>query len=506
MSAVVAGKTPWNVSTPSQFSLRQATGAIVTGPLSCISQSPQSLEVASDCSFVKGLRLGTYAVTVTGGGISAPASVKVTPIPQPLAPYNTSTIGPGTLAVPSDGRVLAWGGYLKWPSRPILDYRGLSLPRQMGEQRNGGFLGDLVAAAHGRDVTLALTEDGQVQTWGLGSSLGRNYTPESFISVGELYPGLATDSFGPLRGIVAISTAASGALALTQDGTVYAWGPYSTAVLPKPDNRVPRLLDLPGKAIAISSGQNWAAILLADGRVMSLRSGPGSEAPYNMTGRPSIPGVIGLNVGYVIDNRTGQPLENIVQVAAGGSHGLALSRDGQVLAWGENNLGQLGLGHSNNAPVSASPVVGPDGTGTLNGITMVAAGHAHSLAMDGAGHIYSWGLGTYGQLGDGPGQPRANNILRAFRPELVLDAAGTSPLSGARAVYGTTGNSIALMPDGRVLIWGLRSTNDLGQGAAVPPLYQGLPLAVLNEAGNGPLLMTPMAYWSDLGYRGSATP
>ena len=89
----------------------------------------------------------------------------------------------------------------------------------------------------------------------------------------------------------------------------------------------------------------------------------------------------------------------------------------------------------------------------------------------------------------------------------MLDAAGTAPLTGVRAVYETTANSIALMSDGPVLIWGLRSTNDLGQDSSAElPLHQGLPLPVPNEAGTGSLLMTPMAYWPDLWRRGTTSP
>ena len=78
----IAAKIPWNVSTAASFFL-QASGVPVTGPLTCTSQAPQALEVAANCSSVKGLRLGVYAVTVSGGGASAPALVKVTPPPRP---------------------------------------------------------------------------------------------------------------------------------------------------------------------------------------------------------------------------------------------------------------------------------------------------------------------------------------------------------------------------------------------------------------------------------------
>jgi alpha-tubulin suppressor-like RCC1 family protein len=502
MTGVAPGKTPWNIATNASFSLQQATGEVVNGALSCVSQAPGALQVTSDCAQVKGLRLGTYAVTVSGGGISAAATVRVIPPAQPLAIYNTSTLAPGTLTVTQDGRLMAWGGYTKRPNVP-LNNAGLALPTQIANLKGGGFLTNVVAAAHGQDVTLALTEDGQVYSWGLTATMGRPYT--EYLYAGEIYPGLVTTASGPLQGIVAVSTAANVAQALTQDGTVYVWGSHSTGVFPEPSYQVPELLTLPDKAVALSSGQNWAAILLANGRVMSLRRG-GSDDYFNTSGRPTTPGAVGLNVGYVIDDRTGQPLEGIVQVAAGGSHGLALTRDGQVLAWGQNNLGQLGQGSSSSSFTrpAALPVRGPGGTGVLDGIVMVAAGYAHSLALDGSGRVYSWGFDLSGQLGDGPGMPRDASIVRCFLPELVLDVAGTTPLSGVRAVYAGTDTSAALMTDAHLLMWGARGLNDLAQGpGATTPQYQPLPLAVLNEAGTAPLSFAPLTYWSDLMRRGT---
>lgn len=501
-----AARTFWAVGREARFTLRNASGATVSGPLSCTSQAPQALEVAPDCSQVKGLRLGTYAVTVSGGGISAPAPVKVIPPAQPLATDSTSGLGFGVLAVTAPGRLLAWGGYSNWPGAGFQP--NFALPTQVASRAGGGYQGGLVASAHGSDVTLALSEDGQVYSWGLTRTLGRQPRPSDldYYLAGEQYPGLVVDAAGPLRNIVAISTAASGAVALTQEGGVYAWGPFSTSAYPIPDNKVPQLLTLPTKAVALSAGQNWAAILLANGRVMTLRSGPGQDGQFNGTGRPATPGVVGLNVGYVIDSRTGQPLEGIVQVAAGGSYALALTRDGQVMGWGRNEQGQLAQGHAGDVPSTALPLLGPDGSAQLGGIVMVAAGYAHGLALSSNGQVYSWGTGSSGELGDGMDTPRSVSVVRTRRPELVLDPSGTTPLlGGVRAVYASSANSMALMSDGRVLIWGLR--RDLGQGPnATGPLYQGLPLAVRNEANSGPLLMTPLSYWPDLWRRGVTLP
>src|SRR5262245_3606570 len=63
-------------------------------------------------------------------------------------------------------------------------------------------------------------------------------------------------------------------------------------------------------------------------------------------------------------------LTGVTSVAAGSSHSLALKQDGTVWAWGGGNLGN---GTTNG---SATPVQVSD----LSGVTAVAAGSSHSLA------------------------------------------------------------------------------------------------------------------------------
>ena len=94
---------------------------------------------------------------------------------------------------------------------------------------------------------------------------------------------------------------------------------------------------------------------------------------------------------------------NIVQVAAGLHHGLAVSDKGQVFSWGwgGSNLpggdtGALGHGDRQNQPV-------PKCIAGLEGIHVVqaACGSKHSLALDADGNVYTWGLGQQGRLGHG---------------------------------------------------------------------------------------------------------
>ena len=68
-------------------------------------------------------------------------------------------------------------------------------------------------------------------------------------------------------------------------------------------------------------------------------------------------------------------MSNVVGLAAGQDHALALKADGTVIAWGDNNLGQT------NVPPGLSNVVA------------VAAGSSHSLALKADGTVVAWGGG-----------------------------------------------------------------------------------------------------------------
>jgi alpha-tubulin suppressor-like RCC1 family protein len=86
----------------------------------------------------------------------------------------------------------------------------------------------------------------------------------------------------------------------------------------------------------------------------------------------------------------------ITAIAAGGFHSLALTSTGAVLAWGRNVSGQLGNGTTtdSNTPVAVSAPA-------TSGITAIAAGDGHSLAVTSTGAVLAWGFNADGELGNG---------------------------------------------------------------------------------------------------------
>jgi len=81
--------------------------------------------------------------------------------------------------------------------------------------------------------------------------------------------------------------------------------------------------------------------------------------------------------------------------AIGQHHAIGQEKDGSVLALGRSEYGRLGLGEGTSDASKATVVNG------VAGCTEVACGTAVSYAVTKEGKLYSWGMGTNGQLGTG---------------------------------------------------------------------------------------------------------
>ncbi|KAL7693301.1 putative regulator of chromosome condensation 1/beta-lactamase-inhibitor protein II [Plasmopara halstedii] len=77
--------------------------------------------------------------------------------------------------------------------------------------------------------------------------------------------------------------------------------------------------------------------------------------------------------------------DEVIDIAAGYQHGLAVTRNGTVFCWGKGERGQLGFGTGNaDAPQELIALRGKK-------ITKVSAGFNHSCAVSEDGELYLWG-------------------------------------------------------------------------------------------------------------------
>jgi regulator of chromosome condensation len=141
-------------------------------------------------------------------------------------------------------------------------------------------------------------------------------------------------------------------------------------------------------------------------------------------------------------------LKNIVKLAAGNNHFLALDKKGAVYSWGAGEHNQLGRRIVERTRLNA---LVPTEFGLPKGaIVDIFAGSEHSFALHKNGKVYSWGANNMGQCGhfvynkDGGYEevtPKATVIKSLEGKKIKMLAGGNA-------------HSLALTEEGEVLAWG----------------------------------------------------
>jgi len=269
-------------------------------------------------------------------------------------------------------------------------------------------------------------------------------------------------------GVKAVVAGFAHSLALRSDGTVWGWGADMFGQLgngaparlpglpPLPDfgSTLPvQTLDL-SDVVAVAAGIFHSLALKADGSTWAWGANSYGQVGDGTTNHQDTPkAVLGLSGARAL--------------AGGGFHSLAATADGAVWAWGRNDYGQLG-----NAVAGASSQ--PAQVTGLADAVDVAAGLWHSLALKSDGTVWCWGGNESHQLGDATTGTRNH-------PMPVPDLTGTVAVAAGLA------HNLALKSDGTVWAWGANDSRQLGDGTDVdrgtPAPVTGLSNAVAIAAG-----------------------
>ncbi|CAN9511578.1 unnamed protein product [Ophioblennius macclurei] len=261
---------------------------------------------------------------------------------------------------------------------------------------------------------------------------------------------------GPLT---SVCCGESHTLVLRADGDVLSCGNNCQGQLGRMDADGKKLSAVEGlgKVVAIACGQDHSLALGASGQVFSW--GAGQEGQRGLL--PHALAACGLRPSLVPIPITMQ----IVQVACGDSHSLVLTKGGDVLSWGLNSHGQLGLGKE--VLLQYEPELICSLTGVA--VTQIAAGGSHSLFLTLPGLVYCCGANKSGQLG-------VNRVDEKGRFNVCMVPAlrtlGVSSISCGEA------HSAVLTKDGKVFTFGEGHYGQLGHNSSanevLPKLVQGL--------------------------------
>jgi len=157
---------------------------------------------------------------------------------------------------------------------------------------------------------------------------------------------------------------------------------------------------------------------------------------------------------------------SIQSIVCGGLHTLALTKEGHVYAWGKGEGGQLGLpinqlthDTSKNTLYLSQPKRIKSALDGKN-IIQIACGDAHSIALDYNGRVYGWGYTYYGQLGLGIGHENveANFSCQIPEPRLIEKLANQRIID----IYAGATFSFFLNDKNELYGCGLNESNQIG--------------------------------------------
>ncbi|KAF9968453.1 hypothetical protein BGZ73_009259 [Actinomortierella ambigua] len=160
------------------------------------------------------------------------------------------------------------------------------------------------------------------------------------------------------------------------------------------------------------------------------------------------------------DEYTPAPVEGlddvkIIKVACSDSVTVALSDKGEVYTWGTYRSAEGILGHSKDAEVQEKPTIVPGLDKVF--VVDIATGTDHVLALTSTGLVYSWGNGQQGQLG------------RRIIPRRMLNGLSPEKVDGIKdkiRVGAGSYHSFAIDKDGKSYGWGLNNYGQAGQESA----------------------------------------
>ena len=323
----------------------------------------------------------------------------------------------------ADGTLWAWGDNQFGKLGNGGQFRE-ARPLQVGQHT------DWVTVACGMNHTVGLRADGTLWAWGYNLA-------------GQLGDGTRTNRENPVQigsdRWKAVACILDGTFGIKVDGTLWAWGYEALTKLGLPitsNMAVPR---------QVGTEQSWSELAGADDHAAGLRS---DGTLWTWGNNES--GQLGLGhnqPGYQLPRQVGNRAD-WAQVACGYQFTHAIRRDGTLWAWGDNVAGQLGDG------TAFLDRWEPVQVGSDSDWTSVSCGVDHALGGRRDGRLWAWGSNAERAVG-----MRVTSIFTS--PMLVPQV---NIKQGAIAVG--NGHTLVVKDDDSLVTWGLNTYGQLGNGTA----------------------------------------
>jgi alpha-tubulin suppressor-like RCC1 family protein len=293
----------------------------------------------------------------------------------------------------------------------------------------------------GRERSVALDDEGNAYGWGgvklLGATLPPGYPGELCTSspteIGRnRYAQPIPQRFNPGMPFSLVADGYIDTLGVRKTGDVLSCRPVVSK-----EHGADRaaIAGVPRAPIQLAHTESGAFALYADGTVWSWGMKANGQLGRDVAAMVAGPGVI-------------DGLKDIVAIAAGHGHVLALDRGGKLWSWGANAAGQLGKGDLQQTAM-------PTRIDIPLPVKRIAAGDTHSFAIDAMDRLWGWGSNNHGQVGEmaSAGKPEAYFT----RPHRVKTGFAVAQVD-AGMFY-----SVATSTQGDVFAWGWNGMAQIAQ-------------------------------------------
>lgn len=396
--------------------------------------------------------LPTLLAACGGGGGSTSTTGTTTPVTTTTY-LGVATGGGHTVAIKSDGTLLAWGLNR---NGQLGDGTSVDKPAPTTVGVGTAASGSIVSAGEFHTAALSAcgTSGCTLSTWGSNDS-------------GRLGDGTTVEKRSPAKitgtAWLAVSAGGSHTAAIKKDGTtggtVWTWGRNDKGQLGISNNdskSVPTQVGTVKTWLNVSAGANHTIGMLQTGAIHRWGSNDRGQLGIGSL-TPSTPY---LNVpGILTGTGAGTDSQKFASMAAGGDHNLAILNNGALFSWGGNGFGQLGDGTTTDGWLPAQIGIDLDwesvsaGGGHNDAGNDLAANGGHSLAIKTDGTLWAWGSNAFGQLGTGTTDD-------ATAPTQVGTSRDWKRVSAGKL------HSFAWKADGSLWGWGNNLNGQLGNGSS----------------------------------------
>jgi len=334
---------------------------------------------------------------------------------QPALFFNLSDVAAG-----GDHSLILWEGFVLSFGNNNVGQLGASTNNAPARDPNfvtnesGAAISDVVEIDAGNKHSIALRSDGRVLLWGDNSfgqlaveSIPTSTQPLLLSAVSNVLKIAAGDNFN---------------MALLQDRSLVSWGANGSGQLGiggSSPRQEPSIVVGVSEVKEIAAGAEHVLVLKENGT--ALVWGNNLSGQLGIGNNENQASAVGLPI---LDTTvTG----DIIKFAAGKNHSVALLDDGSMLAWGDNSFGQLGTITADNQNIPTK-VMGLDGE-PLTNIHSISAGANFTVAVTHNGNIIAWGDNSMGQLNGIPESvshqemllDRSGTTISLNGPRLIAD-------------------------------------------------------------------------------------